>query len=675
MEQTPDSNYEAPKNAKKSSKSKTPYLDLYGKNLTDLAKKGKLDPVYGRDNELDDIIFILNKRKKNNPMLIGDPGVGKTVIVELLAQRIADKNIEMWLLDKKVIELSPANIVSGTKFRGEFEEKMTKILLEAKENPDVIVFIDEIHNMIGSGGSAGSLDGANIIKTALSNGELRCIGATTTEEYKKYIESESAFERRFQKVLIEEPDVETVTKLLMDIKWKYEEYHGVKYTKEIIVECVKFADKYLTYSHFPDKAIDLMDEVGSLTKIKSVKTPESLIEMREELDAVTEKKEEASKKQDFESAAIQRDEERRIFQEIELLEEEFRKSTVKNKIKVKSEHVAAIISSHTGIPASKITESETKKLNALGESLNNVVIGQEDAVELVAEAIKRSKLGFNDPNRPIASFLFLGSTGVGKTYLAKALAELIFDSKKSFIRFDMSEYKESYSLSKLIGSPPGYIGHEEKGQLTEKVKNHPYSIILLDEIEKAHPSIYNIFLQMLDDGILTDSTGSVINFKNTIIIMTTNIGTKKILNDTEVGFNTRSDNVLKINKGKVIKELEKQMAPEFLNRIDEKVIFNPLSKDDIHKIVKIEVAHAMKRVKEKGYKITINKDVLGYIGDSGFDKRYGARPLKRTISDVLIGLITKEIIAGNVKSQNKYTIYMEENEVKLKKDINAKNIK
>ena len=673
QEQVPDTNYEAPKSGKKIAKSKTPLLDLYGRNLTELAKRGELDPVYGRDKELDDIIFILNKRKKNNPMLIGDPGVGKTVIVELLAQKIADNDVEMWLLNKKIIELSPAGIVSGTKFRGEFEEKMVNILKEIKENKDIIVFIDEIHNMVGSGGSSGSLDGANIIKTALSNGDMRCIGATTTDEYKKYIESEGAFVRRFQNVSINEPNVATVTKLLMDIKWKYEEFHGVKYTKEAIVQCVTLADKYLTYRKFPDKAIDLLDEVGSLTKIKEIVTPESLILERTKLDEITKSKEEASKKQDFESAAMWRDEERKLFTIIEDLEEKFRKTTSKNKIKVKLEHIAAIISSHTGIPVTKLTESETKKLKVLSESLKSVVIGQDNASELVADAIKKAKLGFNDPNKPIASFLFLGSTGVGKTYLAKTLAKVLFNTKDSFIRFDMSEYKESYSLSKLIGSPPGYIGHDEKGLLTEKIKNKPYSIVLLDEIEKAHPSIFNLFLQILDDGILTDSLGSVIDFKNTIIIMTTNIGTKSIVNNTSVGFGAQDENLLKVDTLKVIKSLEKEMSPEFINRIDEKIVFNPLSKKDIQRIVDIEIVTSMKRVAEKGYKIAVSKDVVKYIGEIGFDKRYGARPLKRAISDKLIGFITKEIINEAIKKQNKYSLYMDKDEIKLKLINDARN--
>jgi len=668
MEQISDSNYEQPKKGKKISKSNTVILDSFGRDLTAMAKRGELDPVYGREKEIDEVIFILNKRKKNNPMLVGDPGVGKTVIAELLAQKIASKDVEMWLLDKRIIEISPATMVAGTKFRGDFEERMVKLIEEVKENPDVIIFIDEIHNMIGSGGSAGSLDGANIIKTALSNGDMRCIGATTTEEYKKHIESEGAFERRFQKIIIEEPDTETVTRLLMNIKWKYEEFHGVKYSKEVITKCVSLADKYLTYRKFPDKAIDLLDEVGSLTKIKGLITPESLVDLRRELDDVTANKEEASKKQDFESAATWRDEEKRLFKVIEDLEEEIRKKNSKNKIKVKTEHVASIISSHTGISVSKLTETETKKLKELEKSLSSKVIGQDEAVSLISDAIKKAKLGFNDPNKPIASFLFLGSTGVGKTYLAKSLSELLFNTKESFIRFDMSEYSEGYSVAKLIGSPPGYIGHEEKGLLTEKVKNKPYSIVLFDEIEKADTAIFNILLQILDDGVLTDSTGGVINFKNTIIIMTTNIGTKNIINSSCVGFNSHSEE-LKVDKSKVIKDLEKALKPEFINRIDEKVVFNPLGKEDIQKIAEMEVAYAMKRISEKGYKISVDKNVVKYIGEVGFDKKYGARPIKRVISEKLVGLVTQEIVEGNISLTNKYSIELNDEKIEIKLKI------
>ena len=652
------------KNENKTEKNGTPMLDMFGRDLTQLASEKKLDLVFGREKEMEEIVQVLNKRKKNNPLLIGEPGVGKTAIIEGLAIKMQKKEADVWLNGKRLIEINMTSMVSGTKYRGEFEQRMESLIKEIESNTDVIVFFDEIHNVVGAGGTAGSMDAANIIKPALSRGIIKCIGATTLEEYKKHIESEGAFERRFQKIYISEPSKEDTAKLLKNIKDKYEEYHGVNYSDDIIYNCVNYSDKYITYRKFPDKAIDLMDEVGSRVKLKNVVVPNNIKELERFLEQTITNKKESSRAQDFERAAQYRDEERRLVKEIQEEKEEWERSIRKNKKAVEIEDVAHIISSHTGIPANKITDSENEKLLKISEFLNKKIIGQNDAVQKVEDAMQRSRIGLQDPCRPMASFLFLGPTGVGKTLMAKLLASHLFNTSDSFIRIDMSEYGEKHSVAKLIGSPPGYIGHEDKGQLTEKIKNRPYSLILFDEIEKAHPDVFNVFLQVLDEGKLTDSTGSEVNFKNTIIIMTSNIGTKNILEENNLGFGIQKD-VLKNDKKVVFKELEKHFRPEFLNRIDEKVVFNPLGKEQIVSVTKIEMNEMISRLRCKGYNFDVSEDVIKNIAEVGYDKKYGARPIKRAIQERIGNLISKSILQGSVAIEESYVLVMDNDEIKI----------
>lgn len=632
----------------KKGKSNTPFLDNFGKDLTKLASIGKLDPVIGREEEIDQTIQILNKRKKNNPILIGESGVGKTAIVEGLAIRIFNKQVDRWLFNKRIIELNITSVVSGTKYRGEFEQRMEEIIKEVQKNPDIILFIDELHNVIGAGGASGSMDAANIIKPALARGEMRCIGATTLDEYKKVIENDSALERRFQKVYISIPTKEQTVEILKQIAPKYEDYHGVIFSDEILEKCVELSDRYITYRNFPDKAIDLMDEVGSRVKLSNVTVSEEIKKLEGDLADAESKKAHAAITQNYEDAAKYRD----LIADVKIqIEEEnvrWQEKIKQMKIQVTSEDVAKIISKQTGIPLNKLTDSENDKLINLDTYLQERVIGQDEAIIKITDAIQRSRVGVQDPNKPIASFLFLGSTGVGKTHLAKILSKYLFDSEESFIRFDMSEYMEKFDVTKLIGAPPGYVGHEDKGQLTERVKNRPYSIILFDEIEKAHKDIFNILLQVLDDGKLTDSHGKEVNFKNTIIIMTSNIGTDKILSERKLGFSVSSSIEDSVND-KVMAELKKAFRPELLNRIDEKIVFQPLSEDDIIKIVDIELNHMVSRIEKKGYKISIDMSVKKFLAENGYDKDYGARPLKRAITTHVETPIAKFLLSKNLK--------------------------
>lgn len=645
-----ESNIDKTKN--NNSKSKTPILDNFGKDLTEIATKGLLDPVVGREIEIDKLVQILNKRKKNNPVLVGEAGVGKTAIVEGLALRIANKQVDRWLFNKRIIELNFTSIVSGTKYRGEFEQRMEEILKEAKKNPDVILFIDELHNVVGAGGASGSMDASNIIKPALARGEIKVIGATTIDEYKKIIEGDSALERRFQKIFVNVPTKEETLQILKQLRVRYEDYHNVSYSDEVLEKCVEFTDRYVTDRNFPDKAIDYIDEVGSRVKLNNATVPDSIKNLEKELDLISENKKGAARTQKYEDAAKFRDKEREMNAKIEEEKIKWEEKMKKNKIVVTVQNVAEAISSHTGIPISELTDSENKKLINMEEHLCNTVIGQKEAVIKVCEAIQRSRLGIQDPNKPIASFLLLGSTGVGKTHLAKQLAKFMFNSEDAFIRFDMSEYMEKFNVTKLIGSPPGYVGHEDRGLLTEAVKNRPYSIILFDEIEKAHPDIFNIFLQVLDDGILTDATGREINFKNTIIIMTSNIGTDKIMSKKSLGFNISMDEHEDISKI-VGDELKKHLKPELINRIDEKIVFNVLSQADISKIVDLEINRAVDRITAKGYDIAISKNVRDFLSEVGYEKEYGARPLKRAITTYVENVIAQCILKNGLKEGSK----------------------
>lgn len=648
----------------KNSTSKTPILDNFGKDLTELARSGGLDPVIGRDSEIDKLVQILNKKKKNNPVLVGESGVGKSAIAEGLALRIANKQVDRWLFNKRIIELNFTSIVSGTKYRGDFEQRMEDILKEIKKNPDVIIFIDELHTVVGAGGTTGSMDASNIIKPALARGDIKVIGATTVEEYKKVIESDGAFERRFQKIYVEIPTKEETLQILKQLRDRYEDYHNVIYSDEVLEKCVELTDRYISYRNFPDKAIDTLDEVGSRVKLNNTTVPEGLKKLESQLESIIVSKKESAKNQKYEEAAKFRDKEKEMNEKIINETLKWENGLKKNKTVVTTLNVAEIISNHTGIPVSKLTDDENKKLVSMEGFLTNKVIGQAPAVTKVCEAIQRSRLGLQDPNKPISSFLFLGATGTGKTHLAKQLAKYMFNKEDAFIRFDMSEYMESFTISKLIGSPPGYVGHEDRGLLTEAVKNKPYSIILFDEIEKAHPDVFNIFLQILDDGQLTDNKGKLINFKNTIIIMTSNIGTSKIMGKKKLGFSSESSEFEDISTI-VGEELKKHLKPELINRIDEKIVFNILSQEDIVKIIELELKRTLSRVSDRGYEVTVSKSVKDYLAEVGYEKEYGARPLKRAIITHIENVISQHILKNGIKEGEKIKLSLDKKTQKV----------
>ncbi|MGQ9621216.1 MAG: ATP-dependent Clp protease ATP-binding subunit [Bacteroidales bacterium] len=614
--------------------SETPVLDNFGIDLTRAAEEGRLDPIVGRDREIERLAQILSRRKKNNPVLIGEPGVGKSAIAEGLALRIVKKNVSRVLFNKRVVALDLASIVAGTKYRGQFEERMKAILNELSKNNNIILFIDEIHTIVGAGGATGSLDAANMLKPALARGEIQCIGATTLDEYREHIEKDGALERRFQKVLVEPTTIDETINILHNIKERYEEHHNVTYTDEAIEACVKLTNRYITDRHLPDKAIDALDESGSRVHISNIVVPERILTIEKQLEETKKEKMAAVKNQNFEKAASFRDKEKELLDQIELEKKKWEKELARNKETVDENKVAEVVAMMTGIPVQRIAQTEGTRLLKMADELKSSIVGQDEAIDKVVKAIQRNRAGLKDPNKPIGSFIFLGPTGVGKTQLAKVLAKFLFDSTDNLVRIDMSEYMEKFSVSRLVGAPPGYVGYEEGGQLTEKVRRKPYSVVLLDEIEKAHPDVFNILLQVLDEGQLTDSLGRRVDFRNTIVILTSNIGTRQISEyGRGVGFETAARKTTRDEQTKSIlqKALQKTFAPEFLNRIDDVVIFNPLDKSDIDKIINIELKGLYERINALGYDLKISKAAKDFIAEKGFDANFGARPLKRAI--------------------------------------------
>jgi ATP-dependent Clp protease ATP-binding subunit ClpC len=634
------------------SKSKTPVLDNFGRDLTKYAEDGKLDPIVGREKEIERVSQILSRRKKNNPILLGEPGVGKSAIAEGLALRIIQKKVSRVLFGKRIVTLDLASLVAGTKYRGQFEERMKAVMNELEKSPDIILFIDEIHTIIGAGGASGSMDASNMFKPALARGELQCIGATTLDEYRQYIEKDGALERRFQKVIVDPTTVDETVEILNNIKEKYEDHHNVTYTDEAIDACVKLTDRYMTDRHLPDKAIDALDESGSRVHITNIKVPKNIIEIEKKIEEIKDQKNHVVRSQKYEEAAQLRDNERTLLKELSVAKKAWEEETKNHRETVSEDDVAEVVGMMTGVPTKRIAQAEGERLSQMGDAINDKVIGQDEAVKKVVKAIQRNRAGLKDPNKPIGSFIFLGPTGVGKTQLAKVLARYLFDTEEALIRIDMSEYMEKFAVSRLVGAPPGYVGYEEGGQLTEKVRRKPYSIVLLDEIEKAHPDVFNLLLQALDDGQLTDSSGRKINFKNTIIIMTSNIGARQLKDFGQgVGFSTaaKKESAEDHSAGVIQNALKKAFAPEFLNRIDDVVIFNALSKEDIHLIIDIELESLYGRITELGYIIKLTETAKDYIADKGYDSAYGARPLKRAIQKYLEDPLAEEIIQSKVK--------------------------
>ncbi|MDE3234740.1 MAG: ATP-dependent Clp protease ATP-binding subunit, partial [Bacteroidota bacterium] len=633
-------------------KSKTPVLDNFGRDITKLAESGSLDPIVGREAEIERVSQILSRRKKNNPILIGEPGVGKTAIVEGLALRIVQRKVSRVLFDKRVISLDLAALVAGTKYRGQFEERMKAIMNELEKNRDVILFIDEIHTIVGAGGASGSLDASNIFKPALARGELQCIGASTLDEYRMYIEKDGALDRRFQKVIVEQPSVEETIQILNNIKGKYEDYHSVVYNDEAIDACVKLSDRYMTDRLLPDKAIDVLDEVGARVHLKNINVPQEIVELEKQIEEVKNEKNKVVKSQRFEEAAALRDKEKRLGEELEKAKAAWEEESKHKRYPITEEHIAEVVSMMTGIPVKRMVQAETEKLRRMSDDMRGMVIGQDEAIQKVVKAIQRNRVGLKDPKKPIGTFIFLGPTGVGKTELARSLARYMFDSEDALIRIDMSEYMEKFTVSRLIGAPPGYVGYEEGGQLTEKVRRKPYSVILLDEIEKAHPDIYNILLQVLDDGQLTDGLGRKVDFKNTLIIMTSNIGVRQLKEFGDgVGFATaaRMQSQEENNKAVIEKALKRTFSPEFLNRIDDVIIFNSLTKENIFSIIDILMKGVMKRLSTLGFSLELTAEAKDFIAEKGYDVQFGARPLHRAIQKYLEDPLAEEILNMNVK--------------------------
>lgn len=660
------------------SKSKTPVLDNFGRDLTAMAEEDKLDPIVGREKEIERVSQILSRRKKNNPILIGEPGVGKSAIAEGLALRIVQKKVSRVLFNKRIVTLDLASLVAGTKYRGQFEERMKAVMNELEKSPNIILFIDEIHTIIGAGGASGSLDASNMFKPALARGEIQCIGATTLDEHRQHIEKDGALDRRFQKVMVEPTTPDETIQILNNIKDRYEAHHNVNYTPEAIEACVKLTDRYMTDRHLPDKAIDALDEAGSRVHITNIKVPQNIIDIEEQIEEVKQEKNKVVRSQKYEEAAKLRDKERQLSEALEEAKIAWEEETKNHRETVSEDNVAEVVSMMTGIPVQRVAQKEGKKLVKMYEEIHDKVIGQDDAIKKVVKAIQRNRAGLKDPNKPIGSFIFLGPTGVGKTQLAKVLARHLFDNDDALIRIDMSEYMEKFAVSRLIGAPPGYIGYEEGGQLTEKVRRHPYSVILLDEIEKAHPDVFNLLLQILDDGQVTDSLGRKVNFKNTIIIMTSNIGARQLKDFGQgVGFTTAAKKATADDHARNVIQsaLKKAFAPEFLNRIDDMMIFNSLTKEDIHKIIDIELEGLYSRTREMGFNVEISEPAKDFIADKGYDADYGARPLARAIQKYIEDPLAEEIIQSRLTEGDLIKIKFDQDKKEIVIDIEKKTKK
>ena len=636
----------------KAEKSRTPVLDNFGRDLTKMAEIGKLDPIVGREKEIERVAQILSRRKKNNPVLIGEPGVGKTAIAEGLALRIIQKKVSRILFGKRVITLDLASLVAGTKYRGQFEERMKAVMNELEKSPEVILFIDELHTIVGAGGASGSLDASNMFKPALARGDIQCIGATTLDEYRQYIEKDGALARRFQIVMVEAPSVDETIEILTNIKDKYEDHHHVSYTQEAINQAVKLSDRYITDRFLPDKAIDVMDEVGARVHISNISVPEDILYLEQKIEEVKKQKNLVVKNQKYEEAAQLRDNEKRLLDQLEKEKQRWEEDTKKRRYTVTEDNVAEVVAMMTGIPVNRVAQKEGIKLLGMGNELKNRVIGQDNPIEKLTKAIQRTRVGLKDPKKPIGSFIFLGPTGVGKTELAKVLATYLFDKEDALVRIDMSEYMEKFSVSRLIGAPPGYVGYEEGGQLTEKIRRKPYSVVLLDEIEKAHPDVFNILLQVLDDGILTDGLGRRVDFRNTIIIMTSNIGVRDLKDfGAGIGFVSKAnkENQDDIMKSTIQSALKKAFSPEFLNRLDDVIVFNSLTRDDIHKIIDISLGKLFTRITSLGYNVELTEKAKDFLSEKGYDQQYGARPLNRAIQKYLEDPVAEEILKGDLK--------------------------
>ena len=647
----------------------TPILDKYGKDMTKDAENGKLDPVIGRESEIERLAQILSRRKKNNPVLIGDPGVGKSAIVEGLALSIMHRKVSRVLFDKRVVSLDMASLVAGTKYRGQFEERIKAVIDELSNNPDVILFIDEIHTIVGAGSAAGSMDAANLLKPALARGEIQCIGATTLDEYRKSIEKDGALERRFQKVIVEPTTAEETLTILNNIKGKYEEHHGVIYTPEAIENCVKLTDRYVSDRNFPDKAIDALDEAGSRVRIANIVVPKEIDDLEKQISEAQRNKVKAAQAQNFEIAANFRDMQEQLTAKLNQAKKDWEEELAKKRETVDVDKVAEVVAMMTGVPVQRIAQGESERLLQMGNNLKSKIIGQDEAIEKIAKCIRRNRVGLKDPNRPIGSFMFLGPTGVGKTYLAKKIAEFLFGSEDALVRVDMSEFMEKFSVSRLVGAPPGYVGYEEGGQLTEKVRRRPYSVVLLDELEKAHTDVFNMLLQVMDEGRLTDSLGRKVDFKNTIIIMTSNIGSRELKDfGGGVGFNT-SEISKERSHGIISKALNQRFSPEFLNRIDDIIMFDPLDRESIFKIIDLELASFYKRVKDLGFSLEITDNAKEFLAEKGYDKQFGARPLKRAIQSHIEDELAEILLKGEAKSGDTILVDISQNKDKLETSI------